>query len=188
MKSRRRCSALNGLLQPLSATTLRASPKPARPRYLVPSDQPVSFFTRMFGGERRPLQPSRPPISLLVPTQPQPPVLPLEHVDEEPIDRLQVAVLISLPHPRRVRRASCLPEKTQESNDVQLPPSERGGMNGLGEAEGEDWCPSDKGKKRSLETPISYAHDSNAHSGYDDEEVPSEVAFGTVIIPYVEDE
>ena len=138
----------------------------------------------MFGGERRPLrppQPPQPPIALLGLPQPRPAVQPPEDSDEEePIDRLQVVVLISLPHPRRVRRTSYSLEKVNEGTNPLTLTAEKNNGDG---SEAEDT--SHKGKKRSLEKTISHGHDPRACCGSHDEESVNEVAFGTVILPYV---
>jgi hypothetical protein len=187
------CSDEMTTLQPLSATGLHATPKPRRPRYLVPSDRPIPFFTRMFGGERRPPRPGQPPISMLAPTQSLSRVQPPDdHDDEEPIDRLQVAVLISLPCPRR-RRTSYSPEKVRESTgtDIQPPPPENSDSNGVEDpgSEAGDTSSLYKGKKRSFETPQFHEYEPKAYydEHYDDEGL-LEVAFGSVVVPFVEQE
>ncbi|KAF8490045.1 hypothetical protein JB92DRAFT_3011210 [Gautieria morchelliformis] len=180
-----------GDIMPLSATALRATPKPSRPRYLVPSDRPVTFFTRMFGGERRPPRPGQPPISVLAPTQALSGVQPPDdHDDEEPIDRLQVAVLISLPCPRRVRHTPYTPEKIRESTDtdIQPPPPENSDSKGVEEGSDAGDAASYKGKKPSFETPQSHGYESKAYDEHYDDEGPLEVAFGSVVVPFVEQE
>jgi len=109
------------------------------------------------------------------------------------VDRLQVAVLVSLPHRRRVRRASYLPaEKERGSTDAPSLPPEQGSDRKVGEGlETEDHdspASPDKGKKRSLETPMSHLHDLKGHCDGYDEDDPMEVAFGTVILPFEEEE
>ena len=173
----------------------------------------MPFLTRMFGGERRPVSLSLPPVSVVAPTQPprpnsiaapthplrplsvaapprplriapsRPPTLIVSSDDvdnEDPVDRLQVTVLISLPHPRRVRRASYFPA---EKEDADAPSSGCGSI-GVG-PESEDlnnYSSSDKGKKRSLETPAFCRYDPKGF--YE----AGEVALGTVILPFDEDE
>jgi hypothetical protein len=177
----------DAIWQPLSATALRATPKARRPRYLVPSDRPISFFSRMFGGDRRAPRAPQPPISVLAPTQPRSASGPPEDSDdEEPINRLEVVVLISLPHPRRVRRPSYLSEKSNESTNLLSSSLDKKSSKGGGdESEAEDT--SHKGKKRSLETTISHGYDPRADYGRDDEDGMNEVAFGTMVMPYVEE-
>jgi len=175
-------------IKPVSVKPIRNSPKHRRPRYLIPSDRPVTFWTRMFGpgafegynffGFTRPRGPislsRQPGVSLVAPTNAGAQNLSHENEDETPesIDRLQVAVLIALPRRKRSRRT--LKEPRQEADGYMGDAEKDGVKSELSVTKPQD------GQKAKLEDEAK----SPAHDHYDSDADDFEMSIGTIILPY----
>ncbi|KAF8508865.1 hypothetical protein BU17DRAFT_99433 [Hysterangium stoloniferum] len=185
---------------------LSAPPKPSKPHYLIPSDRPISFWTRMFGGVgeghgqfRQPREQERlesysrsavelPPsvlISTVAPTNTRISEWSREEKEEESIDRVQVVMLVVMPSERRTRGIERKAEAENAENESSV------GMDEASLEADAKSLRSDKGKKRSLEKEKSghdpYDNGNDKDDGDNDDNRLQEVFLGTVLLPYVQE-
>jgi len=203
-------------MMPLCAMPIRAPPKPSKPHYLIPSDRPITFWTRTFGGAgegysqfRRQREQERseaysrsavePPSSVLMstvaPTNTRIPECCEEGKEEEPIDRVQVVMLVAMPSEKRKRRMERKTEVDNEKseNSVRVEKLKRvvpAGDEASLEVDAVS-LRSDIGKKRSLEKEKSghdpYDDEDNSDDDDNDDNTLQEVFLGTVVLPYVQE-